>query len=441
MRAPVSGLVVRVALAQRHEAGHLDLGELDLLAPELGEGEVGDLEVGGLGRARRIDRWSSWNRLLHHGRAGHPMPRCGHRHGKSRPGSPDDSLKARPVIQGSGREPRPAPCAPWKALADGPRAPHHRRRRAGRLPRGGHDRLRHDDPRRERRVPRAPPDRRTAALVVRDGDTIVRTAGSFPFRLTVPGGARVPMAAVTMVTVHPTHRRRGVLRQMMDEQLDDVARRGEPARRCSPRRRRRSTSASATAPRPSPPRGSSSRSTRPRRPPADDGGTGAPRRGRRGHGRRARRCTTRVAAGRVGELDRPAEWWPPRSSRPGPAAQRFFTAVHEGPDGQARRVRALRARHRSGPTASRLDASRDRAPGRRRGRRGRDVDLPLRHRPGGDGDRGRPAGRRPAALATPRRAPAARPPAARSPLGADRRRRRGAVGAHLREPTTPSWSS
>ena len=33
---------------------------------------------------------------------------------------------------------------------------------------------------------------------------------------------------MTVVTVHPTHRRRGLLRQMMDEQLDDVARRGEP---------------------------------------------------------------------------------------------------------------------------------------------------------------------------------------------------------------------
>ena len=34
MRAPASGLVARVALAQRHEAGHLVLGELDLLAAE-----------------------------------------------------------------------------------------------------------------------------------------------------------------------------------------------------------------------------------------------------------------------------------------------------------------------------------------------------------------------------------------------------------------------
>jgi predicted acetyltransferase len=54
------------------------------------------------------------------------------------------------------------------------------------------------------------------------------TASAFSFRLTVPGGARVAVAAVSTVTVHPTHRRRGVLRQMMDEQLDDVARRHEP---------------------------------------------------------------------------------------------------------------------------------------------------------------------------------------------------------------------
>src|SRR6478736_2624170 len=61
-----------------------------------------------------------------------------------------------------------------------------------------------------------------------DEDAVVATAGAFPFRLTVPGGAQVGVAAVTVVTVQPTHRRQGLLRQMMDEQLDDVARRGEP---------------------------------------------------------------------------------------------------------------------------------------------------------------------------------------------------------------------
>ena len=53
MRAPASGCVARVALAQRHEAGHLVLGELDLLAAEVGERQVGDLEVGG-SAARRV---------------------------------------------------------------------------------------------------------------------------------------------------------------------------------------------------------------------------------------------------------------------------------------------------------------------------------------------------------------------------------------------------
>jgi predicted acetyltransferase len=43
----------------------------------------------------------------------------------------------------------------------------------------------------------------------------------------VPGGS-LPCAGVTAVGVHPTHRRRGVLRSMMDTQLRDVHERGEP---------------------------------------------------------------------------------------------------------------------------------------------------------------------------------------------------------------------
>jgi predicted acetyltransferase len=61
-----------------------------------------------------------------------------------------------------------------------------------------------------------------------DGDEIVSTAGAYSFELTVPGGARVPTAGVTVVGVRPTHRRRGLLTRMMDDQLDDVANRGEP---------------------------------------------------------------------------------------------------------------------------------------------------------------------------------------------------------------------
>ncbi|MET7902460.1 GNAT family N-acetyltransferase [Streptomyces sp. NPDC005355] len=61
-----------------------------------------------------------------------------------------------------------------------------------------------------------------------DGEDIVGTAGLFSFRLSVPGGAVVPAAGVTMVSVQATHRRRGVLRAMMRRQLDDVRAAGEP---------------------------------------------------------------------------------------------------------------------------------------------------------------------------------------------------------------------
>ncbi|GHI07709.1 hypothetical protein AQI88_25670 [Streptomyces cellostaticus] len=66
------------------------------------------------------------------------------------------------------------------------------------------------------------------SLAVRDGDAVVGTAGAFSFRMTVPGGALIPAAGVTMVSVAATHRRRGVLTSMMRRQLDDVRALGEP---------------------------------------------------------------------------------------------------------------------------------------------------------------------------------------------------------------------
>lgn len=66
------------------------------------------------------------------------------------------------------------------------------------------------------------------SLGVWDGDACVGTAGAFTFRVTVPGGASVPAAGVTMVSVAATHRRRGVLTAMMRRQLDDVRSWGEP---------------------------------------------------------------------------------------------------------------------------------------------------------------------------------------------------------------------
>ncbi|MEU8760999.1 GNAT family N-acetyltransferase [Streptomyces sp. NPDC048659] len=61
-----------------------------------------------------------------------------------------------------------------------------------------------------------------------DGDRWVGTAGAYSFRLSVPGGAVVPAAGVTMVSVAGTHRRRGILTSMMRRQLDDVRAAGEP---------------------------------------------------------------------------------------------------------------------------------------------------------------------------------------------------------------------
>lgn len=65
------------------------------------------------------------------------------------------------------------------------------------------------------------------AIAAYDGDRIVGTAGIFSFELTVPGGV-LPAAGVTIVGVHPTHRRRGILRRMMLAQLAAIHDRGEP---------------------------------------------------------------------------------------------------------------------------------------------------------------------------------------------------------------------
>ena len=74
-------------------------------------------------------------------------------------------------------------------------------------------------------VTRVLPEGRMLAAV--EGDAIVGGAGAFQFDLTIPGGP-VPVAGVTVVGVLPTHRRRGVLRELMRAQLDGVHQRGEP---------------------------------------------------------------------------------------------------------------------------------------------------------------------------------------------------------------------
>lgn len=65
------------------------------------------------------------------------------------------------------------------------------------------------------------------SLAVFDEGQIVGTAGAYTFDLTLPGLTTIPVAGVTTVGVLPTHRRRGILTEMMRRQLDDVRARGE----------------------------------------------------------------------------------------------------------------------------------------------------------------------------------------------------------------------
>jgi predicted acetyltransferase len=69
-------------------------------------------------------------------------------------------------------------------------------------------------------------ERMHAAL---EGDRMIGGAGAFTFRMSVPGGALVPTAGITVVGVLPTHRRRGVLTSLMKEQLEDCRARGDVA--------------------------------------------------------------------------------------------------------------------------------------------------------------------------------------------------------------------
>jgi predicted acetyltransferase len=60
-----------------------------------------------------------------------------------------------------------------------------------------------------------------------DEELPVGTAADFPFRLTIPGG-ELAAGGVTWVAVLPSHRRRGILTQLMRRELQDLHERGEP---------------------------------------------------------------------------------------------------------------------------------------------------------------------------------------------------------------------
>src|SRR3954471_2360139 len=61
-----------------------------------------------------------------------------------------------------------------------------------------------------------------------DDGRVVATFRSFAMSVCVPGGRQVVADAITNITVSPTHRRRGLLRQMMAADLAAAAERGEP---------------------------------------------------------------------------------------------------------------------------------------------------------------------------------------------------------------------
>ncbi|MEZ5408124.1 MAG: GNAT family N-acetyltransferase [Acidimicrobiales bacterium] len=68
-------------------------------------------------------------------------------------------------------------------------------------------------------------DSAATMLVAVDGGRFVATFAARDFDLALPGGASVPMAGATMVTVLPTHRRRGLLTEMMGRHLAQAVQR------------------------------------------------------------------------------------------------------------------------------------------------------------------------------------------------------------------------
>jgi len=67
---------------------------------------------------------------------------------------------------------------------------------------------------------------RSRAFAAFDRGAVVATAATFDIALTAPGGAVLPVAGLTMVSVRPTHRRRGILRALMATFLADARGRG-----------------------------------------------------------------------------------------------------------------------------------------------------------------------------------------------------------------------
>jgi len=59
-----------------------------------------------------------------------------------------------------------------------------------------------------------------------EGGRVVATAATFDHAIGVPGGGTLPIAGLTMVSVRPTHRRKGLLRQLIALYAADAKRFG-----------------------------------------------------------------------------------------------------------------------------------------------------------------------------------------------------------------------
>ncbi len=59
------------------------------------------------------------------------------------------------------------------------------------------------------------------SIVATDENQVVGHTSALSLRMTVPG-AQIPVAGVTLVAVRPTHRRRGILRDLMLAQLTEI---------------------------------------------------------------------------------------------------------------------------------------------------------------------------------------------------------------------------
>jgi predicted acetyltransferase len=64
-------------------------------------------------------------------------------------------------------------------------------------------------------------------LAAYDGDQVVGVSCEVPFTMTLPGGSTTALG-LSWVSVETTHRRRGILRRLVDHQLRAAAGRGVP---------------------------------------------------------------------------------------------------------------------------------------------------------------------------------------------------------------------